>query len=386
MAKVHNQNQIRIGVDGNEANVAQRVGSNVYAFELLRALYFWLEKTRQFEVVVYINGPRVGDWPAETAWWQYRELPRARMSTLWHLPWYLRGNPDGIQLWYSPGHYVPSWSPVPVVPTIMDLAYEFSPDQFTWKDRLQLQLMTRASVARAKHVCVISQATERDVVKHYGRSRHDITVIYPAVEPPQAVSDQDVALTLTHFGVTEPYILYVGTLQPRKNLVRLIQAFELLAQEHLDWQLVLAGKQGWKSEAILEAYEHSSVKDRVHMLGYVDESQKNALIQGAATLALVGLYEGFGLPPLQAIQMGTVPVVANNSSLPEVVGPAGQLVDATDVRDIARGLATVVEAPASERKQWLREQQRHVQQFSWTHSAEQLGELLWRLATDTHTL
>ncbi|MCD8484667.1 hypothetical protein LRY60_03640 [Candidatus Woesebacteria bacterium] len=116
--------QYTIGIDGNEANVLNRVGSNVYAYELLHALHEWLNETQKFSVIVYISAAPLSDMPAETAWWQYRVVPHVPFWTLWRLPLELWQKRD-IQLFFSPGHYVPSSAPVPVVPTIMDLAFEF---------------------------------------------------------------------------------------------------------------------------------------------------------------------------------------------------------------------------------------------------------------------
>lgn len=376
---------MRIGIDGNEANVENRVGSNVYAWELLRAMYDYLQKEPLFTVVVYVSGPLVKDWPPEQEWWQYRIIPPAKLWTQWRLPLELYRRRE-IDLFFSPGHYLPRWSPVPTVPTIMDIAFEFYPEFFRQKDYLQLHSWTERSVKQAKHVFAISDSTKNDVVRHYGRLESDVTVVYPAVKRVKRAGAGEVAEQLTRLGVEAPYLVYVGTLQPRKNIARLVGAFERLVENGWNGSLVLAGKIGWLGEPIAARIQASPLRDRILQTGFVNEVEKNALIQGAECSVLIGLYEGFGIPPLESIQLGTIPIVSNTSSLPEVVGSGGAFADPNYEEDIARALEDIVKLTKGEREKRLGQMVAHASQFSWEASAEKACQTLASLTHGTHIL
>ncbi len=364
-----------VGIDGNEANVSQRVGSNVYAFELLWALYEQMGGDAPYSVRIYLSSSVQPDMPPETDFWQYRVITPAKLWTQWRLPLDLFFGPP-VDLFFSPGHYTPRFSPVPVVVSIMDLAFLLYPEQFKKKDLWQLTKLTRHSVGQAAHVVAISEHTKSDVEKFYGYDSKKITVIYPASQMVKIMKNEEVLGQLQKLGVKKPYFVYVGTLQPRKNIVRLVEAFEQCAKSHPQIQLVLAGKVGWLGEPILEKIKTSPLSGRITLLGFVSEEEKQALIQGAEASVLVGLYEGFGIPPLESIQLGTPPVVSNVSSLPEVVGSAGVFVDPFDVGSIADGLNEVLSWSKSERAKRLEAMQKHVLKFQWNISGKKLFKLL----------
>ncbi len=375
-----------VGIDGNEANVLNRVGSNVYAYEVLHALHAWLEREQKFSVIVYVSTEPFDDLPAETAWWRYEVIAHQPLWTLWRLPlelWMHRK----INLFYSPGHYLPSTAPVPMVPTIMDIAFEFFPEQFRKKDYWQLHYLTQRSVQSAEHVFAISEATKSDIVEHYGRQSDEVSVAYPgAPKNIERPSQQVRTRVRAKFGLNSPYVLYVGTIQPRKNLERLIGAFEIVRAGGWTGDLVIAGKVGWKSEGTVQRVSSSPVQAHIHQLGFVTDQEKYALISDADVLALPGLYEGFGIPPLEAITLGTVPVVSNVSSLPEVVGEEGIQVDPESVEDIARGLQEALASTPNEKKKMLDKLQAHTSQFSWERTGEIVGNVLWETLSNTRVL
>lgn len=359
---------IVIGIDGNEANVEQRVGSNVFAYELLVALEKQLQKNPAFSVKLFLAHDPVSDMPHERTGWEYVVVPHVPYWTQWKLPLVLREHAD-LSFFFSPGHYLPSVSPVPMAATFMDLAYEFYPQYFRKKDLYQLKVLSRWSAHQAKHVFAISESTKQDVVRLYHRAPQDITVVYPAVSSPSPVATRKEQELLRKLEVKTPYLLFVGTLQPRKNLIRLIHAFEQLRKDGWQGQLVLAGKIGWQAEGIVSSMLSSPFQRDILHLGYVSDEEKTALIQAAECLVLPGLYEGFGLPPLEALQLGTIPVVSNASSLPEVVGASGPQFDPLSEASIARELRRVVSWSPAEKKKCLAAMQRHSRRFSWETSA-----------------
>jgi glycosyltransferase involved in cell wall biosynthesis len=179
--------------------------------------------------------------------------------------------------------------------------------------------------------------------------------------------------------------VYVGTLQPRKNLVRLIEAYEKLCRKRASDrvavpQLVLAGKVGWLADELLERVKQSSFKQQIVLTGFVSDEQKYALLEKAECSVLVGTYEGFGIPPLESLAVGTIPVVAQTSSLPEVVGKAGILVNPESVNSIADGLYRALNVTPKEKTQYRKEARKQMKKFSWDSSAQIILETLEQVA------
>lgn len=373
--------QFVVGIDGNEANVAQRVGSNVYAYELLKALEAFLVQNPLFSVKVFLAHDPQADMPAERAGWEYVVVPHAPYWTQWRLPLALREHAD-LSFFFSPGHYLPSFSPVPMAATFMDLAYELYPQYFRKKDLYQLKLLSRWSARQSQHLFAISESTKADVFRLYGREPSDITVAYPAVEKVDPLPARTVEQLLQKLEVHGPYLLFVGTLQPRKNLIRFIHAFESLKRNGWEGKLVLAGKIGWQAEGIVSAMLSSKYSNEILHLGYVTDQEKSALIQAAECIVLPGLYEGFGIPPLEAIQLGTIPVVSNTSSLPEVVGDAGPQFDPLSESSMTQRLQEVLDLSQGEKKKMLREMQEHSSQFSWNTTAKVVAEKIVELLNE----
>lgn len=365
---------MRIGIDASEANTTKRVGSNVYAYEVLRQLE---NQAKDDDVTVYLPSVPLRDMPKQRAGWEYRVIPPKKFWTQWRLPLALCTGKK-LDVFYSLGHYAPRFCPCPRVVTIMDLAFLRFPDFFRKSDALKLTKWTSYSARKAKHIIAISENTKKDIQKAYGKRQADITVAYPGFTKKKvSVSPRTV---LRQMNVVSPYILYVGTIQPRKNLVRAIKAFELIhsMKKHGKLRFVIAGKTGWHEEEFTKALQQSPARPHIRVLGYVTDEQKYALYGSAEASILVGLYEGFGIPPLESLAAGTTPVVSGNSSLPEVIGDAGVLVDPYDVKDIARGILEVVEY-TPERKQRMRARGKaQVERFSWKETGRIILDVLHR--------
>lgn len=363
---------MRIGIDASEANVIHRVGSNVYAYEVLLELE---KHAIEDDVIVFLSSPPVSDLPKERKGWKYRVIGPKKMWTQWRLPLelllcVLTGKK--LDVFYSLGHYSPRFSPFKTVVTIMDLAFIEFPSFFLKRDAIKLTNWTRYSVKQASHVICISENTKKDVMKVYKKKASDITVAYPGfVKKKVPMSSQSL---LRQMKIKTPYIVYVGTIQPRKNLVRAIKAFELVhkSAKHADLHFVIAGKTGWLEDEFTKTLQHSSARSHIHVVGFVTDEQKYALYTHAKASILVGLYEGFGIPPLESLTCGTLPIVSDNSSLPEVVGKAGVLVNPYDVNDIARAIIKVVEYTQEDKKAYLQYMKEQIMFFSW----EKTGKII----------
>ncbi len=379
---------MHIVIDGNEANIVQRVGSNVYAFELLAALEKITRDRVDVKFTVVLSAQPIPDLPPVRKGWQYQAIRPTKFWTQWALPWYLYQNRAQIEVFFTPGHYAPRITPVPYVSSVMDVAYHYFPQQFRFSDYLQLSMWTKFSVKQAAKIIAISQSTLRDVVKVYRRKAEDIAVAYPAVVGNQRpVSPIKAQAIIRKFKVKVPYFLYVGTLQPRKNLVNLISAYEVYRDQvqtagikSAPKQLVLAGKIGWLADAILAQAEKSRYKDEIIFTGFISDSEKKALYSVATASILVGIYEGFGMPPLESLALGTIPVVANSSSLPEVVGDAGILVEPLDPAKIADGLMQAATLKLSQKQEWKSKAAKQVARFSWEKSAQVVLDTLLEVA------
>ncbi len=369
-------------VDGNEANTQQRVGSNVYAYEVLHALEKLTRKSddsehsNEYEWTVLLANPPVNDLPKARKGWQYQVIAPQPFWTQLGLPLHLFMHQEKYNAFFTPGHYAPRYSVIPYISSVMDLGFLKFPDQFRKKDSLQLKEWTRYSVKHAQKVLTISQFTCDAILQEYKRSPEDVFVAYPALPQLETDTENKVPASWVKeiINTSDPYILYVGTLQPRKNLVRLVKAFEILSDKHKDKKeqshLVIVGKVGWLADQTLKAIDTSEYKDRIHLLGYVTEEQKHALYKKSACAVLIGTYEGFGIPPLEAMAANTIPVVANTSSLPEVVGEAGFQVSPTHPQEIADVFADILKMNAKQRAVMLKKGRAQLKKFSWQKTAQ----------------
>lgn len=389
---------IHIALDGNEANITDRVGSNVYAFEILSALEKITRNKPDVQFSVLLRSEPITDLPTARAGWEYQIFGPAKLWTQWALPLHLFMHRQKYDLLFSPGHYTPQLCPVPYVSSVMDTAYLEYPQYFQQKDLLQLTKWTERAVKHAAKVVAISEQTKKSVIKHYHRSPNDVVVAYPAFTGQNlALNYQETKAFFKRHTISEPYLLFVGTLQPRKNIVTLIEAFEIFSRmvagralksrrskrkttRLKPAKLVLAGKVGWLADDILERIESSPVKKRIIRTGFISEAEKGTLYKNAFASILVGLYEGFGIPPLESLTWQTPPIVSNNSSLPEVVGKAGLTADPLNPQQIAEQIWQAYTMNNSQKASFRRKAREQLKKFSWEKSAAIILDTLEDLA------
>jgi glycosyltransferase involved in cell wall biosynthesis len=243
--------------------------------------------------------------------------------------------------------------------TVHDLGYRHFPSAHPADTRRYLDWTTRYSARRARVILADSQASAGDLTRFYGTPASKIRVVYPGVDAPPS---GDIEAVRRKYSLPEQYLLFIGTLQPRKNIARLVQAYAKAALA--DVSLVLAGGKGW-----LYNPSWTDAVEGVVMPGYVDEADKGALYAGALALLFPSLYEGFGFPILEAMHCGTPVLCSSTSSLPELAGDAALLVDPTDVNAICEGIEQIVLDTAL--RQSLRAKG-YVQalKFTWTEAAK----------------
>lgn len=298
-------------------------------------------------------------------------------SNLWlqiSVPGLLKQN--NIDLFHGTMSVLPLFSNVPSVITIYDMVLEIFPKTMHWKNWLPLKLLMRASAKKASRIIAISENTKRDIVKFLGVPCEKIKVIYLGVDKPfSPVEKEDDSDILCKYGLTPGFLLNVGTIEPRKNLLRLLKAYKMVVSDNgLMLKLVVAGGHGWLNKGIYEEVNLLGLSENVVFTGYVPDSELPALYRSASAFVYPSLYEGFGLPPLEAMACGTPVISSNVSSIPEVVGDAGILVDPYRPEEIARAICTVLEN-SDLRDRLKREGLARAGLFTWDKTARETIKL-----------
>lgn len=277
---------------------------------------------------------------------------------------------DRLDVLFCPVNVVPLLGALPVVVTVHDLAFLAHPETFHRSKRRYLSAMTRLSVHRARRVIAVSAHTKDDLVRSFGVAPTKVTVIPNAMDD-RFTPDEDWRSAdqfRAEHGLPERYILFVGTLEPRKNLRRLIEAFALVAQVDADVALVIVGAAGWMSSDLAPLVRVRALSERVIFAGYVPDEELPHWYRAATIFCYPSLYEGFGLPVLEAMACGTPVVTSTTSSLPELTGDAALHVDPTDVAALADSLRTLLADPA--RRSMMREAGLvRARGYSWARTA-----------------
>src|SRR3989344_3500180 len=363
---------MRIGIDGNEANVRNRVGGGKFALHLLRSLH---AKRGAHQFTVYLKQPPLESMPSLDETWQYKVFGPTFFWTRFALPIRLFQESKKPDVFFTPSHYGPLFSPVPTVVSVMDIAYEFFPTYFGKKDLWQLRFWTKQSLNTASRILAISQHTKDDLVETYSIDPNRVSIAYPGYEDKVFYKRpaEEIEKVKEKYQIKSPYVLFIGTLQPRKNLERLIDAFQKLQKN--DVTLVIAGKKGWLFDQILTHAKTVGIEKQVLFTDFVPEEELPALLSGASVFVLPSLYEGFGIPILEAFGCGVPVVCSRVSSLPEVAGDAALLFEPTDTDEISAALAKAL-YDTNERQRLMSAGEKRIQSFSWDFTAQQTLRVL----------
>lgn len=365
-----------IGIDGNEANTESRVGVNQYGWELLKSMHELLRKNpTKHKVIVYLKHPPLSDMPEERDFWKYRVLSGGGLWIIRKLMVELFLNKEKLEVFFTPSHYLPLFSTVPLVCSIMDLGYlEFSA-QFKKSDFWQLKYWSAWSISISKAIISISESTKKDIVRHYpfASKKTFVTLLGYDKEKFNLDSKQeDVRRVLSKYSIVNDqngYVLFLSTLKPSKNVIGLLSAWSEVVKEFSGLKLVIAGKKGWMYEEIFSKVKELKLVDDVVFTDYVDEEDKPVLIAGAKLFVLPSFWEGFGLDSLNAMASGVPVVVSNVGSLPEVVGDAGILVDPYNVSSIAEGIIKILKMNKSQYNLQVKKSITQANNFSWEDTA-----------------
>lgn len=279
---------------------------------------------------------------------------------------------DGIEMQHSLGFILPLLSTCPGVVTVFDLGFVLFPQAHKPWRRIYLNTMAKISAQKAKRIIAISQSTRNDLQKVWGIPKEKVTVVYLGVENEfYAPSNKAMIARLRRErGLPEKMILTLGTIEPRKNLSTLLAAYAQLKRNGLPHTLVIAGAPGWGAEEVYAQVEHLGLRGKVLFSGYLPSSELPLWYRAAELFVYPSLYEGFGLPPLEAMAAGSPVIVSRSSSLPEVVGEAGISVDPQDSEDLAAAMAKVLKDGGLQEEMRAKGKEQ-ARKFSWERTAKE---------------
>ncbi len=365
-----------IGFDGSRAFLKDRTGTENYSYQLLLNLSK-IDTKNQY--LVYLRpGVEVkkGDWPEN---FRFKTINFPRLWTQLGLS--LATFTGSLDVLFVPAHTLPliRRPSLKTVMTVHDLGAEYLPKTHQLKQRLYLGLITKVQLKSAAKLIAVSKATKEDLIKRVGVKPQKIEVIYEAVEKNLfKPSKNDPLLNiLNKFDLKkEKYFVFIGTVQPRKNLVRLIQAFArvLSEVEGSDLKLVIAGSRGWLSDQIYREPERLGIKSRVKFLGRVTDEEAASLLTGAVALTFPSLFEGFGLPILEAFACHCPVITSSVSSMPEVAGEAALLVDPLNLTEITGAMNKITDP--NTRQTLINKGLKQLKNFSWEKTAKGTLEVL----------
>lgn len=360
---------MKIAFDASDLCADQADGTTRYTKELAMRLPELLPK-HTWEMMLQCDPPTKTSLADNAKW---ASSPWPKYWTQLRMPFELfKRKPDAL---FMPIQQLPLIRPrsMKTVAVIHDLAIHYYPEQFRYKDWLLLNVFGAQAINEADHLIAVSQATADDIAKFYGRTKN-VHVVHHGVDhdrfKPNAGSFESLQEEFPN--IRKPYILYVGQIQPRKNIIRLIEAFEELKKDDSDLQLVIGGGHGWLQEPILQRAQQSPNAADIIMPGRIPEELLPTLYAHAEVFTLVSLYEGFGIPVIEAMACGTPVVTSNVSSLPEVAGDAAVIVDPLDTHAIAEGIRSA----RANRDTYIKRGIEQASRFTWENTARETASVL----------
>ncbi len=371
----------RIAIDYTPA-YEQGGGIGRYVRELVTAL---ARHDHDTDYRLFVTGARketLPPAPGPNFMWRPTALSPKWFARVWHrarVPLPVETFTGRVNLYHATDFVLPPTLPgTRTLLTVHDLSFVRVPQTASPSLKRYLDVVVPRSVARADHVLADSQATKDDLIALYGVPESKVTVLLSGVDPRfQRDSDASAQLPVLRakYHIAErPYIFSVGTVQPRKNYPRLIRALANLRTEGIDIGLVIAGGRGWLDDPIYSTIRGNGLAQYVHLIGFADDDDLPALYNNATAFAFPSLYEGFGLPILEAFGCGTPVVTSNVSSLPEVAGDSALMVDPDDADALTDALRRVLE-DTTLRERLILGGLARVREFSWDQAAQNLKNI-----------
>lgn len=359
-----------VGIDASRAVTGAPTGTEYYSWALIDAL---LRSRSGFHFRLYTRTTPPSDFFPATENYEIRAMPWTRLWTHLRLSYEMLTRPPDVL--FVPAHVLPPLHPRKSLVTVHDLGYRYFPEAHPSPERVYLDISTRRNVMAARVVIADSYATRDDIVRMYGAPREKIRVVYPSYNeglyrPTREAGE--IERVRARYGLETTYIISVGTIQPRKNYGRLIEAFAMLTPGHT---LVIAGKKGWRAEELEGRVSEAGLTGRVKFVDYVPPEDLPALYAGAELAIFPSLYEGFGFPALEAQACETPLVCSNVSSLPEVAGEGALYFDPQSAAGMAEAMECVLEDPTL-RASLVERGRENVARFGWARAASEIVETI----------
>src|SRR3989338_9253751 len=347
-----------IGFDGSRAFSKKRTGTENYSYQLLKSLST-IDKKNQY--IVYLRpGVEVGESWSENL--TFKVISWSRLWTQGGLV--IQTFIDDLDVLFIPSHTLPIISKpgLKTVMTVHDLGAEYLPKMHQLKQQIYLKYITKYQLTSATKLIAVSKATKEDLIKKVGIDPKRINVVYEGFNTKLKPSNSDAEVSSL-----KPFYLFVGTVQPRKNLGRLIKAFAIHLRGEV--KLVIVGQKGWLADDIYQLPKKLGIEERVKFLGHVADEELAKLYSGAEALLFPSLFEGFGLPILEAQACGCPVITSNLSSMPEVAGKGAVFVDPYSVDDIVIGLRKMEDRRL--RMEMIKKGFENIKRFSWEKAARE---------------
>ncbi|KKS32408.1 MAG: hypothetical protein UU93_C0007G0013 [Candidatus Amesbacteria bacterium GW2011_GWA2_42_12] len=382
---------MRIGIDASRAFVQERTGTEEYSYQLISNL-MQLPEAKEHEWILYVK-PNAQYSILNAQLTSNFKFKIINLPYLWtQIGLAARTWVDKLDVLWIPAHTLPVLRKpsIKTIVTIHGIEYEWLPQFENKLQRWYLPLSTKYAVMSASRIIAVSEFTKKQLVERLRADSEKIEVVHegvsstPLSDLPPKLGGRRKWGVLKKYGLkSKKYILFIGTVQPRKNLVRLIKAFSRLNPKR--YALVIAGKLGWNYQDVLDEINNSIVKDQIVIVGYINNIERDTLLYNALVYVQPSITEGFGLPILEAFAAGLPILSSNGGALPEVVGDAGLLFDPLDQLDLFDKLAKIISNPKL-RKLLITRGFLRIQEFSWKKAAKKTYSILISTHSKQHIL
>lgn len=358
-----------------------RTGVGEYTYGLLNAI-FEIDKVNQYflfynshaDVAKFIPKWEQNNvhfvqtkWPNKLFNFSLRLFKRPRLDKLM-----AKISKQNIDVFYSPNiNFTSLAEKTKSILTIHDLSFEFFPEFYSLKQRLWHKIINaKKQCEQASVILTPSENTKKDIMKKYAIAGEKIKALYPGLDAGFNTSANVAPNIKQKYNLPEKFILFLGTLEPRKNIIGLIEAFEKsFSKLSSPYSLVIAGTKGWRSKYIFQRIESSPIKNQIKFIDYVDPADKPALYKAADLFVFPSFYEGFGFPVIEAMASGTPVITSNRSSLPEITEGAAFLINSSDTNAISEAMIKILNS-ANLKTYFKNKDLTQAAKFNWTTTAK----------------
>jgi len=356
---------MKIGIDASRAFFKKRTGIEEYSYQVIRHLR---GKLKNHQVFLYLKKGQVVDFKLPSNW----QIKVIGLKYFWtQLALSLEMLFHSVDVLFVPAHIIPWIVARKTIVVIHGLEYEFCQGAYSFWEKLYMRFFIKRSVKRTSKVIAVSKNTKQDLINLYKVNSQKIQVVY------EGIAENFYAPVDNSQSVSEdPYLLFLGRIEERKNVTGIIRAFEIIKEKyHLPHKLFLVGKPGYGYQAIEKKIKNSKFKDEIFEAGYVSDKEKESFLEQADVFLFPTFYEGFGLPILEAQSLGVPVITSDNSSMPEVAGDGGVLVDPNNHKAIAEAVNRLF-LDKNFRNDIIRKGYENTKRFSWEKCAEEISKII----------